>query len=55
MRVTATKLAPRKDDYIFALAELQVFDPQGKNVALGRAGGVARLDRSASALAAEAI
>lgn len=33
LRVTATKLAPRKDDFIFALAELQVFDLAGKNVA----------------------
>jgi hypothetical protein len=33
VRVTATKLAPRKDDFIFALAELQVFDLGGKNVA----------------------
>jgi mono/diheme cytochrome c family protein len=36
VRVTATKLAPRKDDFIFALAELQVFDAGGKNVALGK-------------------
>lgn len=35
VRVTATKLAPRKDDYIFALAELRVIDAEGKNVALG--------------------
>jgi mono/diheme cytochrome c family protein len=35
VRVTATKLAPRKDDFIFALAELQVFDAAGKNVAAG--------------------
>ena len=35
VRVTATKLAPRQADYIFALAELQVFDADGKNVALG--------------------
>jgi len=34
VRVTATKLAPRKEDFIFALAELQVFDPAGNNVAL---------------------
>ena len=26
VRVTAAKLAPRKNDYIFALAELEVFD-----------------------------
>ncbi len=36
VRVTATKLAPRKDDFIFALAELQVFDADGKNLALGK-------------------
>jgi mono/diheme cytochrome c family protein len=36
VRVTATRLAPRKDDFIFALAELQVFDLAGKNVAQGR-------------------
>ena len=34
VRITATKLAPRKNDYIFALAELSVFDLKGKNVAL---------------------
>jgi hypothetical protein len=37
VRVTATKLAPRKNDFIFALAELQVFDPEGNNVALHKA------------------
>jgi len=37
VRVTATKLALRKDDYIFALAELGVFDVTEKNVALGAA------------------
>ena len=37
VRVTATKLAPRKDDYNFALAELEVFDVTEKNVALGAA------------------
>jgi hypothetical protein len=36
VRVTATRLAPRKDDYIFALAELKVTDRTGRNVALGR-------------------
>ena len=36
VRVTATKLAPRKDDFIFSLAELQVFDLAGKNVAQGK-------------------
>jgi len=35
VRVTATKLAPRQNDFIFALAELSVFDAEGKNVALG--------------------
>ncbi len=33
VRVTAVKLAPRKDDYIFALAELQVIDSTGHNLA----------------------
>jgi mono/diheme cytochrome c family protein len=33
LRVTATKLALRKNDYIFALAELQVFDSTGHNLA----------------------
>ena len=36
VRVTATRLAPRKDDYIFALAELKVTDRSGNNVALGK-------------------
>ena len=36
LRVTATKLAPRKDDFIFALAEVRVFDASGKNIALGK-------------------
>ncbi len=35
VRVTATRLAERKGDFILALAELQVFDLAGKNVALG--------------------
>jgi hypothetical protein len=35
LRVTATKLATRKNDYILALAELQAIDPLGRNVALG--------------------
>ena len=34
--MTATKLAPRKDDFILALAELRVFDGSGKNVAQGK-------------------
>jgi hypothetical protein len=38
VRVTATKLAPRlPTDFIFALAELSVFTPEGKNVAAGAA------------------
>ena len=36
VRVTATKLALRQNDYIFALAELSAIDDSGKNVALGR-------------------
>jgi hypothetical protein len=35
VRVTATKLAPRKGDFIFALAELQVFDSTGHNATGG--------------------
>jgi hypothetical protein len=35
VRITATKLAPRKDDYIFALGELMVFDVAGENLARG--------------------
>ena len=35
LRVTATKLALRKNDYILALAELKAIDPKGRNVALG--------------------
>jgi mono/diheme cytochrome c family protein len=35
LRVTATKLATRKNDYILALAELQAIDAKGRNVALG--------------------
>ena len=33
VRITATKLAPRKDDFIFALAELEVLDVTGRNLA----------------------
>ena len=33
VRVTATKLATRKNDFIFALAELEVLDDAGNNVA----------------------
>ena len=36
VRVTATKLAPRQNDYIFALAELQVLAADGRNLAAGR-------------------
>ena len=42
VRMTATKLAPRKNDYIFALAELMVFDKAGENIA--RAAKVTALD-----------
>jgi cytochrome c553 len=35
VRVTATKLAPRKDDFIFALAEVGVKAADGKDVAAG--------------------
>jgi len=42
IRMTATKLAPRKDDFIFALAELEAFDESGANLALG--GRVTSLD-----------
>ena len=35
VRVTATTLASRKDGYMFALAELDVLDPAGKNLAAG--------------------
>ncbi len=37
VRFTASKLAERKNDYIFALAELRIFDLQGKNIALEKA------------------
>ncbi|MCE9533979.1 MAG: DUF1549 domain-containing protein [Planctomycetes bacterium] len=35
LRVTATKLAPRQNDYILALAELEALDSDGKNLASG--------------------
>ena len=35
VRFTATRLANRVDSYIFALAELQVLDREGKNLAAG--------------------
>ena len=34
IRITATKLAPRQNDFILALAEMQVLDAVGNNVAL---------------------
>jgi hypothetical protein len=37
IRVTATKLAPRQNDFIFALAELRLLDEAGSNVASGAA------------------
>ena len=37
VRVTATKLAPRQNDFILALAELEAFEPGGTNVARGTA------------------
>jgi mono/diheme cytochrome c family protein len=37
VRVTATRLARRQDDFNFALAELEVYDPAGANVARGAA------------------
>ena len=42
VRLTATKLAPRSNDFIFALAEMTVLDLEGNNVA--RAKAVAALD-----------
>ena len=36
VRITATRLALRQNDYILALAELAVFRPDGGNAALGR-------------------
>jgi mono/diheme cytochrome c family protein len=42
IRVTATKLAPRQNDYMLALAELEAFDTDGKNRAQGKT--VAALD-----------
>ena len=34
LRITATRLAPRSNDYIFALAEVEAVDAAGRNVAL---------------------
>ena len=36
VRVTASKLAPRQNDFILALAELQVFNSADKNIAFGK-------------------
>ena len=36
VRITATKLASRSNDFIFSLAELEVVSPEGMNVARGR-------------------
>ncbi|MBX3441454.1 MAG: DUF1553 domain-containing protein [Planctomyces sp.] len=35
VRITATKLAPRQNDFIFALAEFEAIDAEGRNVAAG--------------------
>ncbi|MCH2180211.1 MAG: PSD1 and planctomycete cytochrome C domain-containing protein [Mariniblastus sp.] len=35
VRIVATRLAERKNDYIFALAELQILGTEGDNLALG--------------------
>ena len=51
VRVTATKLAPRQNDFIFALAELEVFDAAGQERRRRRGGDGARLDRGARPLA----
>ncbi len=36
VRVTATRLAPRQNDFIFALAEMEVFDLENNNIARGK-------------------
>ena len=36
VRVTGTQLVPRANDYIFALAEIEVLSPSGENLALGK-------------------
>ena len=36
VRLTATRLATRKNDFILALAELEIRDSQGKNLAAGK-------------------
>jgi mono/diheme cytochrome c family protein len=35
LRVTATQLAPRSNDYIFSLAELEAYDAENRNLARG--------------------
>lgn len=37
VRITATRLAKRANDYIFALAEVEVFSPSGENLAAKKA------------------
>lgn len=37
VRITATKLTPRQNDFILSLAELEVMDAAGKNLAAGAA------------------
>ncbi len=36
VRITATELVPRSNDYIFALAEIEVLSPTGENLAKGQ-------------------
>lgn len=36
VRITATRLAKRSNDFIFAIAELEAFDGQGTNIAKGK-------------------
>ena len=36
VRITATELVPRSNDYIFALAEMKVLSPAGENLARGQ-------------------
>ncbi|TWU06180.1 DUF1553 domain-containing protein [Stieleria varia] len=44
VRITATQLAPRKDDYILALAELAVFDSEKQQLDLANDDCVSALD-----------
>ncbi|MGE3311040.1 MAG: DUF1553 domain-containing protein, partial [Limisphaerales bacterium] len=44
IRVTATRLAPRQGDFIFALAELEAFDAKGTNRARNATATVSSLD-----------